>query len=170
MRWKLSFAVPVLSLLFLATSCDAQTTRPETVPLTVTIPDSLERHPVTGVGFPSVSDTVYRPTDVRTQYLVGDVGPFVDGRYRIISHVHVGAGGKFFEDTVYVQKEATCDNSDETEGIIERIACSVVQRGVGLVCSATYSRMEKPPEICTGTIACRKCGEVRVCGAGSQCY
>ena len=169
MRWKLSLAAPVLSLLFLATSCNAQPTRQDTIPLTVTIPASTEHHPVIGVGFVGVvPDTVimYEPTDVRTQYLVGDVGPF-DGRYRFISRVRVGA--RIFEDTLYVQEKATCDNSDETEGKIERIACSVVEKGVGLVCSATYSGMKDPPMICEGTIACTKCGQVRVCGSGPGC-
>ena len=172
MRWKLSFAVPVLSLLFMATACNAQDNRedPPPVSLTVTLLPAGVQHPPLWVGFVLGQDTVwYEPPDtVRTQYLVGDV-PYVDGSYEVIALHQVAGHGKIRGATLYVQPEATCNNTAETKSVLERIACAAVERGVGVICSGDYTNSDKPPELCEGTINCVSCGSTRVCGAGAQC-
>lgn len=163
MRWKLSLAVPVLFLLFLATDVSAQT-----VPLTVTIPTELPAG-VDRIVFPSVSLQEFVPDSVRIQYLVGGVAPdTIDGRYRFISNIFLGAGGAVRVDTASFEPLATCRNGG-TEGAIERISCSVVEHGIGLICSATYDQMNTPPEVCVGTIACVRCREIQVCGSRPSC-
>ena len=165
MRWKLSLAVPFLFLLFLATDVSAQT-----VPLTVTIPVDLPGG-VTKIAFPTILPyQEFRPDTIRVQYLVGSVAPdSTDGRYRFISHVFVGSGGAFWADTASFEAQATCNNGG-TEGTIERISCSVLMRGEGLVCSATYDLMDAPPPRCEGTIACVKCPQqVKICGSRPSC-
>ena len=164
MRWKLSLAVPVLLLLFLATDSNAQD-----VPLTVTIPAS--NHAITRIEFPDVSPQQFVPDTVRIQYLVGNVGPDpTDGRYRITIRYYVGGSPIPKIQIGSYEAQATCTNGG-TEGTIERIACSVVEHGNAVTCSTTYDQMNTPPAKCDGTIACTKCsGGVRVCGARPECY
>ena len=173
MQWKLSLAVPVLSLLFLATDSNAQ----DTIPVTVTIPTSRS-HAITRVKFPDISDRVFQVDTVRVQHFVGKVGPdSIDGRYRFWIHTYMGRSDIPRKGLFSYAAEALCGEKDAdgdflSEGVIVRLSCSVTQQGVngGVVCSAIYGDMDDPPDpTCTGTIACTKCNEVRVCGSRPQC-
>lgn len=152
---------------------------PESVPLTVTI--SQDVHNIGAIRFPDVApDSVFdiSKIDVRTQFKVGYVQRSSDDVFRLTVEIWPGAAGKESPpaDSIAINAEATCTNEGaDGEGFIERIACSVIEQGRGtepgrgLVCSATYSGMDDPPEKCEGTIACRKCGSVKVCGSEPAC-
>jgi len=145
------------------------------VPLTITMPPSDSAgQAVTKVEFPTVDPTAFFEREtVRTQYLVGTVGPDpADGRFRFKVDYFVGNSPNPSPQSpdVSFAAESVCDNGG-TEGKIDRIACAVVTDGRRLICSAIYDKMDAPPEQCEGTYACVKCpGGVRVCSANPECF
>ena len=162
MRWKLSLAAPAFLLLVLATDGLAQ------VPVTVTIPP--EPSPVNAVTFPDIPPgTTFQAdnTGKRIQHFVG-VANASEGRYMIKAVLTVGSSEKDYSFS-FAEQDA-CQNTSQNEGEINRITCSVVEHGVGLVCSAIYSGMDSPPEpTCEGTMACIRCESIKVCGSRPEC-
>ena len=146
------------------------------VPITVTIPTT--NHAITRITFPGITEVVYSTPEARTQFkLENEVPVDQDGRYRVKVQYWVGSSPNPREEVFSFEKDALCEEEDPPgtqlgEGVLIRISCSVVERGVAgaVVCSAVYQDMDDPPDQCTGTIACKKCAEVRVCGSNPQCY
>jgi hypothetical protein len=125
---------------------------------------------VTAVEFPDIApgERFLRPDSGEVQYLVGSLGPDRAGNYQTRVVYYTGNHGSHW-DVVTFRGEATCKEGT-TEGTIWRIACAVVKGGEALACSAMYSGMQAPPEVCTGTYACIRCnGGVKVCGSNPEC-
>lgn len=163
MRWQLALLVPLALLLFQATEGVAQG-----VPVTVTL--MAENNAVTAVEFPDIApETRFdRPATGRIQYLVGLLAPDSSGQYS--TRIRYYTGGGSHTKTVFFASEATCKRPPgATEGNIDRIACSVLENGAGVVCAATYDMMANPPATCVGTFGCIQCAGVKVCGANPQC-
>ncbi len=166
MRWKVSLAVPVLSLLFLATDSNAQG-----VPVTVTFPAA--QSPVDSIQFTNVAQgQTFKPDPQgrQIQHFVGLLSSS-NNRYDISAISFVG--GSTHADGVSIAAQATCkdvNDADFSEGKVVRIACSIVRHGKGLVCTAVYDKMSKPAKpYCVGTIACKKCAQIKVCGSHPEC-
>jgi hypothetical protein len=169
MRWLLSLVVPLVLLLVQAADAGAQD-NPVTgrIPVTVTLDAATN---VTAIEFPDLApdERFLRPDSGQIQYLVGLLAPSRDGRYQTEVVYYTGNHGRHW-DVVVFQREAVCAEPGVTEGTIQRIACSVVKSGEALACSATYDRMNEPPEVCTGTYSCIRCaGGVKICGANPDC-
>lgn len=174
MRWRVTFASPLLLISLLATGMNAQET--QTVPVTITFP--ALNHVISGVSFPGLADTVYVPKPgTRIQYRVKNRLPADSAADRYTFEIKYFVGGDFdpathrgaeFGGTLSVAAASTCEGA-KGEGDLVRIACSVVERGNGITCEGIYSQMGDPPWECTGTQACIKCGDIRVCGADPVC-
>ena len=161
MRWKLSLALPLLLLLFQATDANAQQ-----VPVTVTL--AAENQAISAVQFPDISPATFdKPLTGQVQYYVGMLNQTA-GEYR--TTIRYRTGGAWHSGEIIFAKNATCTEAAQPVGIVERIACAVVEHGAGFVCSAVYTKMANPVKPkCTGTYACTRCGNVKVCGSNPQC-
>jgi hypothetical protein len=166
---RFTLIVSVLLLFGYPTEGAAQDRDPPHVPVTVTL--MAANNAVTAIEFPDLlpGRIFERPAEGRIQYFVGLLSADEDGRFRtrVTYYTHKGEHTK----KAVFQSEATCiEPEGATEGSIDRIACSVVEDGAGVVCSATYDMMEDPPrDYCIGTYACVNCRGVKVCGANPSC-
>ncbi len=168
MRLKLSFAVPMaLTLLFAAEATG------QNVPVTMTMWGT--NSPIDSIQFVTPPSAVFPVTTGSTiQHFAGLVSVTTPATnpsyYKIKAKMWVGGSTKL--DSASVAQRSTCtllsNGQLYDEGSLVRISCSVVQRGLGLVCSGVYSG-QPPQESCEGTYACKKCDRIRVCGSDPQC-
>jgi len=166
MRWKLMLAVPVFLLVVQATSANAQN-----VPVTMTMEARKDKHPADSVKFyrsdNSYLDKVQEEPAQSHQQLVGIIPADGDGRYRLKTVLFIGRSGHDY--TFSFGPVDLCTNSTASnKGKIQRIACSVVKYGAGMVCSAIYEGMGQPKDDCRSR-KCVYCDRVRVCGSDPLC-
>jgi len=170
MRWMVSLVVLLLLLPLVPTHSWAQ--EPPPVPLTITIPDA--NHNITRIDFPDPGDRDttregFLPRPVRTQYLARYVEPdLIDGRYRFTTVYYLGSSPIPRQAITSFAPTDLCGEEGQPEIPITRIACSVVEKGRGVTCSAWYDRGTIRDE-CTSTQACTRCNGLKVCGSDPRC-
>ena len=172
MQWRLSLAVPVLLALCVPSIANAQ----DSVPLTITIPKS--NHGITRVTFPEVSPDTFEVSETlqsgaeRLQHFVGYVNlDRADNRYRFETEYFMGGSPIPQGGPSSYGPDDACVEPD-LESWIERIACSVVEKGAGVTCVAFYQNADRPlqGEPCEGTQACKRCNGIKVCSSDPECY
>lgn len=165
MRWMLLLIMPLAILLLGPASGSAQE-----IPVTVTL--QTGNNAVTAVEFPDIAPgrRFLRPPNGAKQYLVGFLAPDGQGDYRTTVVYYTGGEGAHTA-VIQFDREASCQEPGVTEGVIQRIACAVVDRGAALTCAAIYSGMNSPPAECTGTYRCVRCppSGTKMCGANPVC-
>jgi hypothetical protein len=172
MRWRLTSAVTAFLVLVLAASANAK--NPD---VTVTLePTDGGGHPVSAVQFPGIGTGEWfpqHPTD-RIQHYVGEITyPTVNGRYEVDANIRVGGADRPIHFSFDAQDSCSQVPAPDpaNEGQVVRIACATPINGVGLQCNAIYSGAADPPQpTCTGTVACKNCGNIKVCGSKPNCY